>query len=95
MLTGTVLGVAVATAVGGIAGYQMLSGPELVEVLAVTQVTGTLTDVSQRSVGYDVQYRLGDQTGQVRMDYDPGSVIPVHDGQLVLSRTGAARPGEG
>ena len=48
----------------------------------------TVRDVTQRTVGYDVTYRLGDETQQVRMDYDPGSVIPVRDGQLVLSRGG-------
>ena len=46
----------------------------------------TVEDVSERTVGYDVQYKLGDATGQVRMDYDPGSVIPVQDGQLMVSR---------
>ena len=173
MLTGTVLGVAVATAAGSFAGYKMLSGPDFAEVLAVAPVTesvstpreecsdvvvtrqkpiqdqhkiagtaigavagglagdalggggkntgakiagavvggiagnqvqgkmqssdtyqtterrcNTVQDVSQRTVGYNVTYRLGDETQQVRMDYDPGSVIPVRDGQLVLSRGG-------
>jgi uncharacterized protein YcfJ len=50
----------------------------------------TLEDVSQRTVGYDVQYKLGDETGQVRMDYDPGGAIPVRDGELVLSRSAPA-----
>jgi len=179
MLTGTVLGVAVATAAGGFAGYRMLKGPEFAEVLAVTPVTETVktprevckdvvvtrqapvkdehkiagtaigavagglagdaiggggknkgaklagavvggiagnqiqgkmqesdtyqtterqchtvTDTSERTVGYDVQYRLGDDTGTVRMDRDPGAAIPVRDGQLVLGRA-AATPGEG
>ena len=52
----------------------------------------TVEDVSQRAVGYDVQYKLGDETGQVRMDYDPGGAIPVRDGQLVLSRAQPATP---
>ena len=172
MLTGTVLGVALAATAGGYAGYRMLSsGPEFAQVLAVTpltetvktpreecrdvvvtrqkpikdehKITGsvlgavagglagdaiggggkntgakiagavvggiagnkvqgsmqendtyqtterqckTVTDTSQRTVGYQVQYRLGEETGNVRMDFDPGAVIPVQDGQLVLSR---------
>lgn len=174
MLTGTVLGVVAATAVGSIASYKMLSGSEYAEVLAVTAVTEsvktpreeckdvvvtkqapvkdqhkitgsvlgavagglagdaiggggkntgakiagavvggvagnriqdsmqkgdtyqaterrcqTVTDVSERTVGYNVQYRLGDKTAEVRMDHDPGSTIPVHDGQLVLARGSA------
>ena len=52
----------------------------------------TVEDVSQRTVGYDVQYKLRDETGQVRMDYDPGGAIPVRDGQLVLSRAQPAAP---
>jgi len=42
MLTGTVLGIAVATTVGAIAGYRMLSAPEVAAVLAVTPVTETV-----------------------------------------------------
>lgn len=175
MLTGTVLGIAVATAAGAIGGYRMLSGPRYAEVVAVTPVTetvktpreeckdvvvtrqqpikdehriagsllgavagavvgdaiggggkntgakiagavvggaagnqiqgkmqtsdtyqtterrcNTVTDVSERTIGYDVQYRLGEETGEVRMEYDPGSTIPVEGGQLVLTRAAAA-----
>jgi len=170
MLTGIVLGATVAVAGGGIAGYQMIKGPQHAEVVSVTpvterietpreechdvqvtrqkpikdqhQVTGTvlgavaggllgdaiggggsnkgaklagavaggyagnktqeriqdgntetvtetvcktLVDVSERTIGYDVSYRIGDTAGQVRMDHDPGSSIPLRDGELVLS----------
>jgi uncharacterized protein YcfJ len=38
-------------------------------------------------VGYNVKYKLNDKVGQVRMDRDPGSQIPVNkDGQLELSQ---------
>ena len=37
MLTGTVLGIAVATTVGAIAGYRMLSGPEVAEALGAAR----------------------------------------------------------
>jgi len=169
MLTGTVLGVAAATAVGGFAGYRMMSEPDFAEVLSAVAVTekvetpreecenvvvtrqkpvkdqhkiagtvigavagglagdaiggggkntaakiagaavggytgnkvqgnmqanatyqtterrcNTVVDVSERTVGYDVTYRIGDQTGQVRLDHDPGAAIPVQDGQLLL-----------
>lgn len=171
MLTGTILGVVVATAVGSFAGYRMLSKPEFANVLSVTPVTeqietpreecenvvvtrqkavkdehkiagtligavggalvgdaiggggkntgakvagavvggyagnktqghmqanntyqdterrcNTVVDISERTVGYDVTYQLGEETGKVRMDYDPGAMIPVREGQLVLSR---------
>jgi uncharacterized protein YcfJ len=170
VLVGAVLGAGLATALGGVAGYRMLSGPEYAEVVAVTavtesiktprevcrdevvtrkkpikdehQVAGTVigavaggllgdviggggkntakiagaaaggyagnktqetmqendtyqttervcktaVDVSERTVGYDVQYRIGDTPGEVRMDHDPGDTIPLQDGQLVIAR---------
>ena len=171
MLVGTVLGVGIATALGGVAGYRMLSGPEFARVVSVTPVTeqvktpreechdvvvtrqkpvkdthqiagtvvgavaggllgdaiggggkntgakiagaavggyagnkaqeklqqsdtyqttervcNTVVDVSERTVGYDVKYLIGDEPGEVRMDHDPGDTIPLQDGELVLAR---------
>lgn len=45
----------------------------------------TVYDTSEKIIGYDVKYRLGDETGTVRMDEKPGDRIPVVDGELVLS----------
>jgi uncharacterized protein YcfJ len=42
MLMGAVLGAGLATAIGGVAGYKMLSGPEYAQVVAVTPVTETV-----------------------------------------------------
>lgn len=177
MLTGAVLGIAVATAAGSLAGYRMLSEPDFADVLSVVPVTekvktprencenvivtrqkpvqdehriagtligavggalagdalggggkntgakvagavvggyagnkvqgnmqasdtyqtterrcNTVMDVSEHTTGYDVTYNLGDKTGQIRMDYDPGKVIPVRDGQLVISRANSVDP---
>ena len=39
MLVGTVFGVGIATALGGVAGYRMLSGPEYARVVSVEPVT--------------------------------------------------------
>lgn len=171
MLVGTVFGVGLATALGGVAGYRMLSGPEYAQVVAVTpvteevqtpreecydkvvtrqkpvkdkhQITGTVVgavggallgdalggggkntgakiagaavggyagnkahekiqesstyqttervcntvvDVSERTVGYDVKYLVGDQLGEVRLDHDPGDTIPLKDGEVVVAR---------
>jgi uncharacterized protein YcfJ len=176
MLIGTVFGAGLATAVGGIAGYRMLSGAEYAQVVSVApvkesvetpreecgdkvvthkkpvkdehQITGTVigavaggllgdaiggggkntaakiagaaaggyagnktqesmqendtyqttervcktvVDHSERTVGYDVKYRIGDVPGEVRMDHDPGDTIPLQDGKLVITR-GAAAP---
>jgi len=47
-------------------------------------------------MGYNVKYQLKGQTGQVRMDRDPGSKIPVNDqGQLILTQNqGQAAPAQ-
>ncbi len=45
----------------------------------------TVTDTSQRTVGYDVTYRLDGKESVVRMDHAPGARIPVKNGELVLS----------
>jgi uncharacterized protein YcfJ len=45
-------------------------------------------------VGYDVQYRIDDVPGEVRMDHDPGDTIPVQDGKLAIVReVSAVNPG--
>jgi uncharacterized protein YcfJ len=49
------------------------------------QVCNTVTDVTERTIGFDVEYSIGEKTGQVRMDHDPGDTIPLRDGQLVLA----------
>lgn len=46
----------------------------------------SVSDAQEKFIGYDVSYRLNDETGTVRMDHRPGERIPVEDGQLVLTR---------
>jgi uncharacterized protein YcfJ len=53
-------------------------------------VCDTVVDVSERTAAYDVTYKLGDTTGTVRMDRDPGNRIPVVDGELVLTEAQTA-----
>jgi uncharacterized protein YcfJ len=50
----------------------------------------TVNEPQAKLIGYDVSYRLGDETGTVRMDHRPDGRIPVKDGQLVLTAQGAA-----
>jgi uncharacterized protein YcfJ len=46
----------------------------------------TVYDKSQKTLGYDVTYKIGDQQGKIRMDHDPGTQIPLDkNGQLVLN----------
>ena len=46
----------------------------------------TVYDKSEKMLGYDVTYKIGDQQGKIRMDKDPGTQIPLDDnGQLILN----------
>lgn len=47
----------------------------------------TVYDSREDVIGYDVAYRLKDKESSLRLDYDPGSRIPVENGQLVLNQT--------
>jgi uncharacterized protein YcfJ len=50
----------------------------------------TVYDTTEKADGYEVTYRLGDDTGSVHMDRHPGERIPVKDGELVLGETAEA-----
>ena len=52
---------------------------------SVEQRCRTVYDSVQKPDGYQVRYRLGDHEGTVRMDHDPGSSIPVANGELALN----------
>lgn len=45
----------------------------------------TVYDNNEKIVGYQVDYRIGDENGTVRMDRHPGDTIPLQNGQLVLA----------
>ncbi len=45
----------------------------------------TVSEKSQRTVGYDVTYRLEGQQGVVRMTSRPGPTLPVKDGRVVTA----------
>ncbi len=72
-------------AAGGYAGNKVQGNMQANDTYTTTETRcDTVTDVSEKVVGYDVKYSLGGQIGEVRMDRDPGAQIPVKDGQLVL-----------
>jgi uncharacterized protein YcfJ len=74
-------------AAGGYAGNKTQESLQKSDTYQTTQrVCKTLYDVSERTVGYDVKYQIGDVPGQVRMEHDPGDTIPVQDGKLALAR---------
>jgi uncharacterized protein YcfJ len=51
----------------------------------------TIDETSEKLLGYDVTYRLEGKEGKVRMSFNPGTQIPVRDGQLVLSPPEASK----
>lgn len=72
-------------AAGGYAGNQVQKNMQTNNTVSRTETRcKTVYESHTKTVGYDVRYRLGEKDGQVRMDYQPGSRIPVKDGQLQL-----------
>ena len=82
-------------AAGGYAGNKTQEKMQQNDTYQTTQrVCKTMYDESERTVGYDVQYRIDDVPGEVRMDHDPGDTIPVQDGKLAIVReVSAVNPG--
>lgn len=71
---------------GGYAGNKVQENMQANNTYTTTENRcRTVTDTSQKQVGYTVKYTLDGQPGTVRMEHDPGQRIPVKDGQLVLS----------
>lgn len=70
---------------GGYAGNKAQEHLQNRDTYTTTETRcSTVTDTSEKLVGYDVKYELEGKVSQVRMASDPGRQIPVHDGQLVL-----------
>jgi uncharacterized protein YcfJ len=79
---------------GGYAGNKVQENMQEGDTYTTTESRcTTVTDTSEKLVGYDVQYELKGEVGQVRMDHDPGTRIPLDDkGQLVLVKQGEQAP---
>nr|WP_298113335.1 glycine zipper 2TM domain-containing protein [uncultured Pseudomonas sp.] len=72
---------------GGYAGNKVQGSMQANDTYTTTETRcSTVTDTSEKVIGYDVKYQLDGKEGRVRMDSDPGSRIPVEDGQLVLTQ---------
>lgn len=73
---------------GGYAGNQVQGAMQERDTYTSTQQRcKTVYDKSEKMLGYDVTYRIGEEQGKIRMDNDPGSRIPLDsNGQLVLNQ---------
>lgn len=81
----------IGAAAGGVAGHEVQRKMQENDTVTTTeQRCNTVLDVSERTVGYRVDYKIGDAVGQIQLDHDPGPRIPVRDGQLVLSEAQTA-----
>ena len=72
---------------GGYAGNQVQGAMQDNDTYTTTQQRcKTVYDKSEKMLGYDVTYKIGDQQGKIRMDKDPGTQIPLDgNGQLILN----------
>jgi uncharacterized protein YcfJ len=78
----TVLG----AAGGAYAGNQVQKNMQRKEVITTTERRcKTVNDTTQKLVGYDVTYRLGDKEGTLRTSFKPGTTLPVKDGQVIAT----------
>jgi len=85
--TGKKLATVAGAAAGGYAGNKVQGNMQAKDTYTTTERRcHTVTDSSQKVIGYDVTYRLGDKEATVRMDQRPGNRIPVENGQLVLGQ---------
>lgn len=73
------------TVAGGYAGNRIQKAMQDRDTYQTTErVCKNVQDSKMQQAGYDVTYRLDGHQQELHMDYDPGSRIPVVDGQLVL-----------
>ena len=78
----TVLGVVA----GGFAGDRVQNNLQKNSTYTtIEQQCNTVYDTRNEVIGYDITYRLKDQEQVVRMSFDPGTQIPLKDGQLDLT----------
>jgi len=88
--TGRTLATVGGAAAGGYAGNQVQKNMQENKTVSRTETRcKTVYESHTKTIGYDVSYRLGKEEGQVRMDHQPGSRIPVKDGQLQLDAPAA------
>ncbi len=74
-------------AAGGYAGNKTQERMQGNDTYTTTETRcETVYDSSDKIVGYNVDYTIGEETGRVRMASDPGSKIPLENGELVLSQ---------
>lgn len=88
---GQKLATAAGAIAGGVAGSKIQKRVQQGNTETVTEKRcETVYDMKEKTVGWDVRYRIGEQVQTVRMDSDPGvgAQLPLRDGRLT-AQTGA------
>jgi uncharacterized protein YcfJ len=82
---GKKLATVIGAAAGGYAGNKVQERAQADDTYTTMETQcETVTKYVDEVVGYDVTYRIGNEEGQVRMDWDPGEQIPLINGELML-----------
>jgi uncharacterized protein YcfJ len=88
--TGRTVATIAGAAGGAYAGNRVQKNMQQKDVIATTERRcKTVNDTTQKLVGYDVTYRLGDKEGTLRTSFKPGATLPVKDGQVIATPPGA------
>ncbi len=75
-------------AAGGYAGNKVQENMQEKDTVTSTERRcKTVTEKTQKRIGYDVTYRLAGKQDVVRMAYDPGPRLALKDGKLDLAST--------
>lgn len=84
---GKTLATVAGAAAGGYAGNKTQENMQQGDTYTTTERRcNTVTDKSEKTVGYNVKYKIKDMVDTVRMDHEPGAKIPLDkNGQLVLN----------
>ncbi len=73
-------------AAGGYAGNRVQKNLQEKDVTTTTeQRCRTVSEKSQKLVGYNVTYRLDGKEGVVRTSFKPGATLPVKNGQVITT----------
>ncbi len=83
---GKTLATVAGAAAGGYAGNQVQKNMQEKDVVTTTERRcRSVSEKSQKVVGYSVTYRLDGKEGVVRTSFKPGPTLPVKDGQVLAA----------
>ncbi|MDP9044174.1 MAG: glycine zipper 2TM domain-containing protein [Pseudomonadota bacterium] len=84
--TGKTIATVAGAAAGGYAGNQVQKNMQQKDVTTtIEHRCRTVSDKSQKVVGYNVTYRLDGREGQTQLSFRPGPTLPVKNGQVVTT----------